>query len=266
MPVWGAVDFDLPERTMKCMDENNGNEKKKDYFLPASIVIVAILISVSVLYNLGEKTSSEKSLYASAIDSIAKETPIPKIPPIGEDDHIRGDSGAPVKVVAYTDFECPFCKQFHKTMLLAFETFSPKVSLVYRNYPLEELHPKAFKEAEAGECVAGLNGSAGFWKFVDRLMEVTPSNNGLDPVELPKIAQYAGANRQAFEECLSNGKYTVLVASQVKDANDAGIQGTPYAVVFVNNKAKYVIPGALPFEDLDPAVLSVKSILEKALQ
>ena len=250
---------------MKCMDENNEGEKKKDYFLPASIVIVAILISASVLYNLGEKTNPEKPLYAN-VNSIVQETPIPKIPPIGENDHIRGSLDAPVKVVVYTDFECPFCKQFHKTMLSALEAFSPKVSLVYRNYPLEELHPRAVKEAEAGECVAGLSNSAGFWKFGDSLMEVTPSNNGLDPAELPKIAQYADVNRQVFEECLSNGKYAVLVASQVKDANDAGMQGTPYAVVFVNNKAKYAIPGALPFEDLDPTALSVKSILEKALQ
>lgn len=100
---------------------------------------------------------------------------------VDDSDHLRGDPKASVKVVEFSDLECPFCKRFHLTMQQLMEGYSGKVAWVYRHFPLDSLHPKARKEAEASECAAELGGNDGFWAYIDKLFEITPSNNGLDP-------------------------------------------------------------------------------------
>ncbi|MDB5204060.1 MAG: oxidoreductase [Candidatus Taylorbacteria bacterium] len=101
-------------------------------------------------------------------------------------DHIMGDINAPVKVVLYSDLECPFCKSFHSTMqqLMASSYGTNKqVAWVWRNFPLKQLHPKSPKESEGAECAAELGGNDAFWKFIDKVNEVTPSNNKLDEAQ-----------------------------------------------------------------------------------
>jgi len=112
--------------------------------------------------------------------------------PVSDGDHILGDKNAPVKIVEFSDTECPFCKRFHTTMQQVVKDNNGQVAWVYRHFPLDQLHSKARKEAEATECAAELGGNEKFWAYLNRLMEVTPANNGLDPAELLTIASYAG--------------------------------------------------------------------------
>ena len=102
--------------------------------------------------------------------------------PVSKDsDHIRGNPAAPVTLVEYSDFECPFCKRFHTTAKRLVDESGGRVKWVYRHFPLDELHPvKARQEAVASECAAELGGNDAFWKFADRLYELTPSNNKTD--------------------------------------------------------------------------------------
>ena len=100
---------------------------------------------------------------------------------VTDSDHLRGDPKAKVKVVEFSDLECPFCKRFHVTMQQVIEEYDGKVAWIYRHFPLDSLHSKARKEAEASECAAELGGNDGFWAYIDKLFEITPSNNGLDP-------------------------------------------------------------------------------------
>src|SRR3990172_9010082 len=96
-------------------------------------------------------------------------------------DHIRGDPAAPVTLVEYSDFECPFCKRFHGTVKKLVDESGGRVRWVFRHFPLDDLHPvKARKEAVASECAAELGGNDAFWKFADRFFELTPSNNRTD--------------------------------------------------------------------------------------
>ena len=136
-----------------------------------------------------------------------------------------------------------------------------KVAWVYRHFPLDSLHPKARKEAEATECAWELGGNTAFWKYVDKVYEVTPSNNGLDLALLPKLATDIGLDKAKFESCLESGKYAEKISKQVEDAVNSGGRGTPFSVVIAKNGKKFVIPGALPFEG-NP---SVKTILDIAL-
>lgn len=129
-----------------------------------------------------------KSIIDQAL-AISDNAPLPKktsdessnVRSVNEGDHLRGDPKATVKIVEFSDLECPFCKNFHFTMQQIMSEYPGKVSWAYRHFPLDSLHPKARKEAEASECAAELGGNDGFWSYVDKLFEITPSNNGLDP-------------------------------------------------------------------------------------
>lgn len=184
-----------------------------------------------------------------------------KMRAISKDDHIRGNPDAPVKIVEYSDPECPFCKRFHQTMQQTMDEYgkSGKVAWVYRNFPLDQLHPKARKEAEATECANELGDNDKFWSYLDRLFEVTPSNNNLDPVELPKIAIYVGLDIQKFNTCLSSGKYAKHIEDDVQNAQATGGNGTPWSIVVAKNGKKYPLSGAQPYS-------SVKQLIELALQ
>jgi protein-disulfide isomerase len=134
-----------------------------------------------------------------------------------------------------------------------------KVAWVYRHFPLDQLHSKARKEAEATECAAELGGNDKFWAYLDRLMEVTPANNGLDPAELPKIAQYVGLDAGKFNECLTSGRYAKKIEEHVQNAVATGGNGTPWSIVVAKNGEKYPLSGAQPYE-------SIKALIEQALK
>ncbi len=126
------------------------------------------------------------------------------VKPVDGEDHIRGNPNAPVKLVEFSDFECPFCKRFHPIMKRLMEEYGKegKVAWVYRHFPIDSLHSKARKEAQAAECANELGGNEAFWTFTDKLFAVTPSNNRLDLGLLPRVAEEIGLDRAAFEACL----------------------------------------------------------------
>lgn len=91
--------------------------------------------------------------------------------PVTAKDHLRGNKNASVILVEYSDYECPFCYQFHPTITQALNEYKDKIALVYRHYPLTNIHPSAMPSALAAECVAELKGEDAFWKFSDKLFE-----------------------------------------------------------------------------------------------
>ncbi len=102
--------------------------------------------------------------------------------PVTEKDHVFGNRGAELMIVEYSDPECPFCKRFHETMAQVMSEYGKqgKVAWVYRHFPLDAIHSKARKEAEAMECAGELGGNDKFWAYLNKLMEITPSNNQFD--------------------------------------------------------------------------------------
>ena len=100
--------------------------------------------------------------------------------------------------------------------------------LVYRHFPLD-IHPKARKEAEATECAQDLGQPEDFWKFVDKIFEVTPSNNGLNPDELPKLAVQIGLNESRFKDCLATGKFTQKIQEDYDQGLKPGYRPPPVA-------------------------------------
>lgn len=181
-----------------------------------------------------------------------------KVKPVSKDDHVKGNSKAPITLIEFSDLECPFCKRFHPTAQQLIDKNPDTVKWVYRHFPLRSLHSKAAKEAEASECAAELGGNEKFWAFIDKIYAITPSNDGLDLAQLPQIAEEIGLNRKKFEECLSSGKMASKVQEDEADASAAGAQGTPYSIL-VGKKGELIpISGAQPYEQLQAAVDSLK--------
>ena len=190
------------------------------------------------------------AVLALAVPAGAQEEMAGIMEPVPPRDHIRGNPAAPVKLVEFADTECPLCKRFHPTLQRVVDDYPGKVAWVFRHFPIAEIHPKAPKEHEATECAAELGGEPAFWAYLDRLYAITPSNDRLDPAELPRIAQHVGLDRAPFEQCLRSGRHAARVAEDVADALAAGAPGTPYSVIVAPNGRTYAVVGAQPYAAL----------------
>lgn len=179
-----------------------------------------------------------------------------QVEPVSSADHILGNSNAEIVVVEYSDLECPFCKVFHTTMHRIVDEYGGKVAWVYRHYPIEQLHSKAIKEAEASECAYEQGGNAMFWRYIDQVFAITEANNTLDTAELPRIAGKLGLDVASFNECLSSGKYTAQIKKDIEEAIKAGARGTPYSII-IKGKQQIPINGAEPFESVKAKIDSL---------
>lgn len=228
------------------MEENN-HTIKKTLAIPVAIVIAGALIAGAVIYS-GGKTDSIGNIPQQPKVAKQQTGDLEQMTPVTSKDHIRGDINAPVKIVEYSDTECPFCKRFHTTMKDVMGEYGKdgKVAWVYRHFPLDQLHSKARKESVALECANEQGGNDKFWSYADRLYEVTPANNGLDPAELPKIAEYVGLDTTKFNTCLASTKYDKHIEDEVRNAQATGGNGTPWSIVVGKDGKKYPLSGAQP--------------------
>ncbi len=226
--------------------------EKNSLAIPAAIVIAAALIAGAIYLNGRDAAKQAPTNPEEKLKDIT-------VRPVDESDHIRGNPNAPIMLVEYSDYDCPFCSQFHDTMLRVMNSYGTAgdVAWVYRHFPLEQLHPNAPRIAEASECVAELGGTDAFWKFTDLVFAEKPieTRNGqsylglTDMNRLPEFAVTAGVERQAFTSCLDSGKYEEAIETATKEAVAAGGTGTPYTVIIAGNEVVGTIPGAIPFEN-----------------
>jgi len=247
------------------MEQPNQNP---NYFLPLSIIIASIVIAGAIISS-GDRSTPSSSQQVrtpeaqSPLSSSTPESESPnpdKVKQISAQDHILGNPTAPVKVIEFSDTECPFCKRFHSTMQQLIDEYGKtgQVAWVYRHFPLDQIHPKAKIEAHATECANELGGNQKFWAYVDRLFEITPSNNNLDLAELPRIAEYVGLDRAKFETCMSSLKYAQHIQEDLDDAIQSGGTGTPYSIIIAPNGQKFPVQGAQPYSAVKQIVDTLK--------
>jgi protein-disulfide isomerase len=230
--------------------------KKSTKFIIAIFAIIAlVLISVIGLMALGIWGDNN-----TAADNLATVA----LAPITARDHLRGSLSAPVVIVEFADLECPYCKELHATLKKITGEYPDKVAWIYRHYPVDSLHAKSRKEAEAAECAGELGGNKKFWQYVDYVFNVTPSNDGLDATKLPEIATAVGLDREKFSQCLLSGKYAAKIENDLQQALIAiagGRQGTPYSVIMVAGRT-IPVSGVPSYEQLKTAIDSFLSILK----
>jgi len=167
-----------------------------------------------------------------------------------DDDAVQGDKNAPVTIVEFSDYQCPFCGRFYSETLGQIEdnyVKTGKVKLVFRDFPLNSIHPQAQKAAEAAECAkeAGGNDEA-YWNYHNKLFE---NQGALDVASLKKYAADLGLNAAKFNDCLDSGKKASEVAKDLADGQKYGVQGTPS--FFINGQ---MISGAQPYSNFQSAI------------
>lgn len=234
---------------------------------PIAIIIGFGLIAAAIYFS-GLPTNN--TAITTDQDQQTPENSKSVINPVTEEDHIMGDPNARIVLVEYSDFDCPFCRLFHDTMLKIMDEYGDtgEVAWVYRQFPIESLHPNAPRLSEASECAAEIGGNDAFWKFTNALYEsreVTYGANGqvtgVAPTDLNKLPEFvatAGIDQTAFDECLDNATTRADVAEDFNNGAAIGVTGTPHTVVLFDGK-QGVINGAQPYE-------GVKQMIEGLLQ
>ena len=223
--------------------------------IPGAIIIAGALISVAIIWSLkpvsvNQPTAptqpSQQAAVAQAQPSLAA------MAPISASDHILGNPDAPVKMVTYSDPSCPYCKIFFPTAKQIIDTYGPsgKVALIYRNFPLINIHPNAFHESEALECAAVAGSNSAFWKMAENLYATTKGGpSGLDQSKLPDMAKAAGVDATKFNTCLATEQTKAKVLADIKDGNSIGVNGTPFSIL-ISSSGNFPVSGAVPFSSL----------------
>lgn len=171
---------------------------------------------------------------------------------------VKGDPDAPMTIVEYSDFQCPYCARFSvQTLPTLLQEYidAGKAKLVFKDFPLAQIHPNAQKAAEAARCVRELAGTDGaFWTMHDALFANQDTWGGsADPSELfAGYAGEAGVDAAAFGECLSSGRHAEAVQADLAEGLNFGVQGTP--TFFIDGQA---FVGAQPIENFRQAIAMV---------
>jgi protein-disulfide isomerase len=171
-------------------------------------------------------------------------------PPLRDRDRIYGDPDAPISLIAYSDFECPFCKRFHTTPRHIVDAYPEEVNWVYRHFPLPMHAPGAHRQAEAAECAGELGGNEAFWTYADAIYARTDSNgNGFPLTGLAPLAAEMGLDENDFQACMNEERHAERVREDVAEASRLGVDSTPTVIIRQNRTGEVRLrTGALPME------------------
>lgn len=234
---------------------------KKDWILPASILIAAVLISGSIIYLVksgavggGRPQAADNNVPQDQGGGAggAAAQPTGDVTKLGERDVIMGDPNAPVTVVEYADFQCPFCGRFFTDAGAKIRdqyVKTGKVKMVYRDFAF--LGPESVASAEAAECAKD---QGKFWSYHDALYTAEiadgqEGNGNLNKTLFMKLAGNVGLDTAKFGACIDSNKYANVVSKSVSDAQALGVNSTP--TIFVGQQK---ILGAQPFSVFQAAI------------
>ncbi|MDE2213144.1 MAG: DsbA family protein [Patescibacteria group bacterium] len=224
------------------MPETPVHKKKFELTLPVAIVFASVVIAGAIVLT-----------HVNTPSANAGGTSISIRPPSAQD-HIVGSPDAKVVIVEYADFECPYCSLIYPTLKSIVASSSGQVAWVYRNFPLDSIHPQARPAAEAAECIAAELGNNAFWQFVDIDFN---NQSELGPDFYPKVAAELGANPTTFAQCVANKEYDSRINTDEAEAVANGGQGTPFTIVVGKDGTMVPFSGALPEAEVSAIVQSV---------
>ena len=230
------------------MDQENKN--KSQNFLAASILIAAILISGSIFYSKGNnqvQNNQNNQAAQNKNNQLAQvgELNLADVLKIKPTDVILGDEKAPVTIVEYSDYQCPFCERFftESELLLRKEYIETgKVKMIYRDFPLPG-HPYAMPAALAANCAKD---QGKFWAYHDVLFK---KQNELANLDYVQVAKDLGLNTADFKSCLDSKKYQSQIQKDFEEGSNIGVNGTP--TFFINGKQ---LVGAQPYSSFKTAI------------
>jgi protein-disulfide isomerase len=148
--------------------------------------------------------------------------------PVGPEDHIQGPENAPLTLVEYADYECPYCGDAHVVVKRLQDELGPRLRFVFRNFPLTQVHPHAQLAAEAAEAAGAQNR---FWEMHERLYE---NQAALSPELIGAVAHGLGLDMERFEKDLASGQFRERVERDFMGGIRSGVPGTP--TFFINGE------------------------------
>ena len=164
---------------------------------------------------------------------------------LADDDAFLGNANAPVTIVEFSDYQCPFCAKFWSQTLPSIKSQyidTGKVRLIYRDFPLLQIHPEAMPAAQAAEC-AGKQGK--YFEMHDKIFQ---GQTSLSNENYKKWASELGLNTASFNTCLDSGETAAEIQKDLQDGSAVGIQGTPgFIIGKTGGSSGRVISGAYPF-------------------
>jgi protein-disulfide isomerase len=190
-----------------------------------------------------QKLAAQRETFLKRLRSQAIVTVHLKAPPIfrvavnADGAPFKGSAIAPVTIVKFEDFHCPYCRRVQATFAEILARYGDKAKLVHLDFPLDEVHPGARKAHEAARCA---HEQGRFWAYHDLLYSNAPKTN---QDTLRTYAEEVGLDMMAFEQCVSSGKYQGMVQKDVEEGRRLGVTGTP--VFFINGRQ---LVGAQPLE------------------
>jgi protein-disulfide isomerase len=253
MPTMLAKEISVDSDEGKKLIEEEKIKTLPAFIFDTSVMESSFYLQASQLFQANE----EKNLFSLDIAqlglSIGKYLVLPEIK---ENDIIVGAKDAPITLVEFSDFECPYCRVLHPTIGQALEEFDGKVRFVYKHLPLS-FHPQAENAALASECA---NEQGKFMEYADILFEKQEEWSGTEGTSLFKrYATNARLNTKEFNTCLDSQRYKEKVSSDAEEAQEFGISGTPG--MFVGGQ---FLGGAAQYETLQAMIVSeLEKVAEK---
>lgn len=206
------------------------------------IVPLAFAIGLGAGYLLwGLPAKAEAQAASAAQDqSAAQDSPrqVTRYDVPVDDDPALGPESAPITIIEFSDYECPYCRSWQAEVLPRLrETYPDQIRLVYRDFPLTSIHPNAAPAAAAANCA---NEQDAYWEFHDKLFSM---ELGLSESAYQQYASDLGLDSESFSECLKSDRYVDEVEADYQYAAELGVRSTP--TFFINGIA---LVGAQPFE------------------
>ncbi len=227
--------------------------------LPIAIVIGFALVAVAIFFTAGRADAPTEVTNEDDAELVASGTPAP----VTDRDYIRGNPNAPILLIEYSDYDCPFCKQYHATMNRIMDEYgvTGRVAWVYRQFPLAQLHPNSPRISQAALCVGKVGGNDAFWTFTDLIFDKRDATEPTNVTAIPEYAETAGVSAEEYTACMDSGETIAEVEASVEDALNVGARGTPYTVVVVGSQ-QAVINGAQPYSTVKSMIDSLISQLD----
>jgi len=231
------------------------NSQTNSVTIPIAIVAGFAMIALAIYITSGRSSSPAPTTTAPSEQTVASG----QLRPVDDSDYILGNPNAQIIMVEYSDYDCPFCKQFHDTMHQIMDEYgvTGRVAWVYRQFPIGQLHPNSPKISEAAYCVGDLGGNNAFWTFSNLVFDERDFDVPTNVTKLPEYAEIAGVNREDYVSCMNDRRMQPKVEAAIAEGFDLGIRGTPYTVLQVGNDSA-TLTGAESYE-------TIKGIIENLL-
>lgn len=268
--------------------ESDGIEpKSKDVIVKKSTfkMLIIAIVSVSIIaafmggYTVGVQSSQPTDILIDKINNITTNMQKSSLPTTqkqmgpqiikisADDDPMKGNPDAPITIIEFSDFQCPFCAKFHETTLPLLEKnyiTTGKVNFVYRDFPIESIHPNAVPAALAAECA---DDQGKFWMIHSMIFDTLRIWQDMESTKAANLfrdfAIELDVNADEFDSCMSSGKYLNEIRGDLDDGRAYGVTGTPGFFVGNEEIGFTKLIGAQPFSSFQKVIDGQLNQIEK---